>query len=55
VARFCFAAQALQIGTHVRSVLVTGLAIFLERLLDNFIELRRHVRVDGTGGGRLAF
>ena len=54
MAGFCFAAQAFQIGAHIGGVLITRLAIFFECLLDNFVELGRHVRINASGSGRLA-
>ncbi len=48
---FGFAAQALQVGAHVGSVLVTGLAIFLEGFVDDVFEFRGDIWIQAHWAG----
>jgi hypothetical protein len=52
--RIRFAAQAFQVRANFGGDLITHLAVFLQRLLQNFFELRRNIRIDANGRGRHA-
>src|SRR5208282_6143104 len=55
MAGLSFAAQSLQIRTHIGRMLITRLAILLEGFADDVVEFWRHIRVDASRGRRLAF
>ncbi len=52
--RIRFAAQAFQVRANFGGDLVTHLAVFLQRLLQNFFELGWNIRIDANGRGRHA-
>jgi len=44
--------QSLQIRSHVGCVLVAQVAIFLQRLVDDVFQLRRHIGIQPDHGHR---
>jgi hypothetical protein len=53
VPRFRFPFQPLQVGPHIRRMLLTQLAVFLEPLIDDIFQLGRKVRILADGGNRV--
>jgi hypothetical protein len=48
------AAEALELGAHLRGMLEAKIAVFLEGAIDDVFELRGEVRIDSNGRERRA-
>src|SRR5580704_7506926 len=46
--------QSLQVAAHFGSVLISKVAIFLQRLIDDLFQPRREVGIEASGRGRHA-